>query len=106
MCRRARLTSPSPPADLARIENTLAEFEELTAWLGFALLATHKSKTMKTLYHILLLNIVVSMSGCAGGPTRDYYNPALVDGPKFKGPVTMELVKDIEAEEQRCVTGG
>lgn len=46
------------------------------------------------------------LSGCAGGPTHDYYSPSLVDGPKFKGPITIDLVDNVQVEKQKCLTAG
>jgi hypothetical protein len=48
----------------------------------------------------------VCLCGCAGGPTHDYYNPALVNGPKFNGPITIELVDDVKAEKEKCIRDG
>jgi hypothetical protein len=59
---------------------------------------------MKTLIPILLCVIV--LSGCAGGPTHDYYNPALVNGPRFKGPVTVSLVDNVVDEQKKCLADG
>lgn len=46
------------------------------------------------------------MSGCASGPTHDYYNPAVSNPPKFKGDVTIEVVDDLAAAEKRCLDKG
>src|SRR5690349_11073719 len=43
--------------------------------------------------------------GCAGGPTKDYYNPAVV-GAKYKGPSTMKLVDDLQTEKQKSLSEG
>lgn len=45
------------------------------------------------------------ITGCVGGPTRDYYNPAMV-GASFKPPITMTRVEDVRAEQQRLVSTG
>lgn len=45
------------------------------------------------------------LSGCAG-PLHQYYNPAVVDGPKFKGPVTMKLVQSVPAEKEAWTKEG
>src|SRR5437868_6961858 len=52
------------------------------------------------------LFLLVCLFGCAGGPTHDYYNPALVGGPKFKGAVTMTLVEDVRAEKEKLIREG
>lgn len=44
-------------------------------------------------------------AGCAGGPTKDYYNPAVV-GAKYKGPVTLKLSENPKAEADKCVGEG
>lgn len=54
-------------------------------------------------YFLLVLILVVA--GCAGGPTKDYYNPAIV-GAKYKGPITMALVNDAVIERDRLVQAG
>jgi hypothetical protein len=46
------------------------------------------------------------LSGCAGGPTHDYYSPAVNGGPKFKGPITMSLVEEVQVEKQKCLIAG
>jgi hypothetical protein len=56
--------------------------------------------------NILLLLCCAALSGCAGGPTHDYYNPAVANPPKFKGDVTIELVDDLEAAQKKCVAEG
>jgi hypothetical protein len=61
---------------------------------------------MNAIRCFLLLLLIALFSGCAGGPTHDYYNPATVNGPKFKGPVTMSLVDDVKAEKERLVREG
>lgn len=45
------------------------------------------------------------LCGCAGGPTKDYYNPAMV-GAKFKGPPTMALVDDVAVEKEKLIAKG
>ena len=54
---------------------------------------------------ILPLILASLLCGCAGGPVHDYYNPSVV-GAKFKGPVTVELVDDIEAAKSKCLSEG
>ncbi len=49
--------------------------------------------------------ILLCLCGCAGGPTHDYYNPAVV-GATFKDPITMALVDDVRAEKEKCVREG
>jgi hypothetical protein len=59
-----------------------------------------------TRYITRLLSIsLLCLCGCAGGPTKDYYNPAVV-GAKFKGPATMTLVEDVQMETERLVNEG
>lgn len=53
------------------------------------------------LYSFLALFLL----GCAGGPTKKYYNPAMV-GAKFSGPITMNRVEDIGRERSRLVSEG
>ena len=53
-----------------------------------------------------LLILALCLCGCAGGPTHDYYNPALIGGPKFKGPATMALVDDVRAEKEKALGEG
>jgi hypothetical protein len=55
---------------------------------------------------ISMLLLTVLLSGCAGGPTHDYYSPALANGPKLKGPITMSIVDDVQPEKQRHVAEG
>lgn len=57
---------------------------------------------MKT---IKIAFVCVALCGCAGGPTKDYYNPAVV-GAKFKGPVTMELVGEINSATADYIRAG
>jgi hypothetical protein len=45
------------------------------------------------------------LSGCAGGPTHDYYNPAIGDA-KYKGPVTMEHVDDVTGAKETLTSQG
>ena len=45
------------------------------------------------------------IAGCAGGPVKDYYNPAVV-GKKFPGPVTTTLSETPKTEVERLVTQG
>lgn len=48
----------------------------------------------------------VALTACVGGPTHDYYNAAVVNGPKFKGPVTTELVDNIDDSKAKCLADG
>lgn len=48
---------------------------------------------------------IALLSGCAGGPTKDYYNPTRTDA-KFVGPATISLVPDVEAEKQKLLAEG
>src|SRR5436305_10717444 len=50
------------------------------------------------------LCLLALLCGCAGGPPHDYYSPAVVDGPRFKGAITMEVVDDIEAAKSRYLS--
>src|SRR5437667_12787165 len=43
--------------------------------------------------------------GCAGGPTKDYYNPVLPTA-KFKGPAVIVRVEDVNAEKARLSSAG
>lgn len=52
-----------------------------------------------------VLGMLLLANGCAGGPTRDYYNPMVV-GAKFKGPITMAMVDGIEAEKKNLLIRG
>ena len=45
------------------------------------------------------------LTGCAGGPTHDYYNPVMGDA-KFKGPVTMAHVDDVSIEKEKLLSQG
>jgi hypothetical protein len=38
--------------------------------------------------------------------THDYYSPITSNAPKFKGPVTLALVDDVQAEREKSVTAG
>lgn len=58
---------------------------------------------MRKLFFCLLAAV---LCGCAGGPTHDYYSPVVVDGPKYKGPITMALVDDVQTEKQKCLADG
>jgi hypothetical protein len=57
---------------------------------------------MKKLFPVLLL----ILAGCVGGPPKDYYNPKISDAPKYKGPVTIEVVDDIESTTKQNVGDG
>ncbi|HMJ89985.1 MAG TPA: hypothetical protein VK530_09225 [Candidatus Acidoferrum sp.] len=48
---------------------------------------------------------IVLLAGCAGGPTKDYYNPVIPDA-KFKGAAAMARVDDVAAETARLVREG
>jgi hypothetical protein len=54
---------------------------------------------------LLLLAGLLLFTGCAGGPTKDYYNPAVV-GAKSKGPVTLALTETPKAEAEKLVQQG
>jgi hypothetical protein len=58
---------------------------------------------MKTTF-IPLLGCLI-LAGCAGGPTKDYYNPVLPTA-KFKGPPSIILVEDVAAEKARLLSEG
>jgi hypothetical protein len=49
--------------------------------------------------------LLVILSGCAGGPPHDYYNPATV-GSHFNGPITITLVDDVKSETQTLTDSG
>lgn len=53
----------------------------------------------------LALGLALFLCGCVGGPTKDYYNPAVV-GARFKPPVTMARVEDVAAERDKLVKEG
>jgi hypothetical protein len=53
----------------------------------------------------LLSLIAVTLVGCAGGPTKDYYNP-MIPNAKFKGPASIVRVEDIATEKARLVREG
>jgi hypothetical protein len=55
---------------------------------------------------LLLFCCVALMSGCASGPTHDYYNPIVANPPKFKGDLTIELVDDLDASARHCTDEG
>ncbi|HEY2084166.1 MAG TPA: hypothetical protein VGI88_15390 [Verrucomicrobiae bacterium] len=52
------------------------------------------------------LLLLIVLCGCAGGPTHDYYSPAVVGGTRFKGPITMSLVDDVNVEKEKCLAAG
>jgi len=54
----------------------------------------------------LILLFPLLLCGCEGGPPHTYYNPAVVGGPRFKGPVTMVLVGDVATEKDKCIREG
>lgn len=54
---------------------------------------------------ILCLICAVLLSACAGGPTKDYYNP-MVFGAHYKGPVTIIQVDHLNAEIEKCHNEG
>lgn len=45
------------------------------------------------------------LCGCAGGPTKDYYNPSII-GAAFKPPITIAHVDDVRTERERLVSEG
>lgn len=57
---------------------------------------------MKT--HTLFL--VLILCGCAGGPTKTYYNPATAGKGGFKGPITMNRVENVAEERSRLLVQG
>jgi hypothetical protein len=59
---------------------------------------------MKTLFPFLLC--IALLSGCVSGPAHDYYNPILVGGPRYTGPITLALVEDLAAEQAKCTREG
>jgi len=62
---------------------------------------------MKNSNVFLCLSVCLGfICGCAGGPTHDYYSPAVVEGPKFKGPITMALVDDVQAQKEKDLKDG
>lgn len=50
----------------------------------------------------LILLPLLLLAGCAGGPVKDFYNPAVI-GAKYPGPVTVELVDSPRGEAERLV---
>lgn len=64
--------------------------------------AANPSYHMKKLFPVLLL----ILAGCAGGPPKDYYNPKVSNAPKYKGPVSIEVVEDIESATKQHVENG
>lgn len=61
---------------------------------------------MKITKKVFLSLFAVTIAGCAGGPTHDFYSPVVTDAPKFKGPVTMALVDDVQVEKQKGLADG
>jgi hypothetical protein len=59
---------------------------------------------MKT--SLLLVLCALLLSACASGPAHDYYNPVVADPPKFKGPLSIELVNDLDATQKKYVSDG
>jgi hypothetical protein len=55
--------------------------------------------------HTESLLVAVLLCGCAGGPTKDYYNPVIPNA-KFKGPVTILRVEDVPTEKARLSREG
>ena len=55
--------------------------------------------------YTLLLSGLLFLTGCAGGPTKDYYNPSIV-GARFAGPVTMTLTETPKADAEKLVQEG
>ena len=49
--------------------------------------------------------LLIVLCGYAGGPTHDYYNPALVNGPKFKADYHPR-VDNLQAEKERLLKEG
>ena len=50
-----------------------------------------------TMKPFLIAICVLLLAGCAGGPTKDYYNPA-VTGAKHSGPIVITRVDSVAAE--------
>ena len=77
----------------------LAIDERLRYWfLGF-------SNPMKDEACALLFCLI--LAGCCNGPTHDYYSPGLTGSVrKFKGPITLGLVQNVEIEKKRCLSEG
>ena len=60
---------------------------------------------MKLLPLLLLLSLL--LTGCAGGPTKDYYNPATTTkAPSYSGQVVMTRVDNVRAETERLTAQG
>lgn len=55
---------------------------------------------------LLLFCCLALLSGCAGGPTHDYYNPIVANPPKFKGDLAIELVDDLDASARHYTDEG
>jgi hypothetical protein len=63
--------------------------------------------TLKNLtLSVCLCSCLGFFAGCAGGPAHDYYSPAGVGGPKFRGPITMVLVEDVQAQKEKNLKDG
>lgn len=55
---------------------------------------------------LLLVCVIALLSGCAGGPTKDYYNPEITGGQKFKGEAVVNKVEDIKSETNKLISDG
>jgi hypothetical protein len=66
---------------------------------------TNSKQTLQIVNNFFLIVLLCLLCGCVGGPTHKYYNPSVV-GAKFKGPVTMAMVEDVETEKARLVREG
>jgi hypothetical protein len=55
--------------------------------------------SLKLLIPLFLCAIL--LSACAGGPTKDYYNPQII-GAHFQGPVTIIQADHLNAELEKC----
>ena len=54
----------------------------------------------------VIILFLLCLCGCAGGPTHDYYNPAVVNGPRFQRPITILLVENVQAEKEKYLRDG
>ncbi|HKQ36712.1 MAG TPA: hypothetical protein VJ063_01465, partial [Verrucomicrobiae bacterium] len=48
---------------------------------------------------------LLGLAGCAGGPTHDYYNPAMT-GAKYPPPITISHVENLPAERDKLLNEG
>jgi len=63
-----------------------------------------KNERMKKLIFPLLV-CAAFLEACAGGPTKDYYNPIIYDS-HFKGQPSIEMVDNVKEAETNAVADG